>query len=108
MMRQPARFELPPQAATARRLPKPMLPTMLPATTLPRLTALSLPQRRLAADAFRRGVRGCDGGAKFAVQARRRTMPARRLVLALAKAQREVPARVWNCGALLLERRLVR
>jgi len=43
MMRQPARFELPPQAATARRLPKPMLPTMLPATTLPRLTALSLP-----------------------------------------------------------------
>jgi len=57
MMRQPARFELPPQAATARRLPKPMLPTMLPATTLPRLTALSLPQRRLAADAFRRGVR---------------------------------------------------
>jgi hypothetical protein len=79
-----------------------MLPTMLPATTLPRLTA------RLAADAFRRGVRGCDGGAKFAVQARRRTMPARRLVLALAKAQREVPARVWNCGALLLERRLVR
>jgi len=85
-----------------------MLPTMLPATTLPRLTALSLPQRRLAADAFRRGVRGCDGGAKFAVQARRRTMPARRLVLALAKAQREVPARVWNCGALLLERRLVR
>jgi len=67
-----------------------MLPTMLPATTLPRLTALSLPQRRLAADAFRRGVRGCDGGAKFAVQARRRTMPARRLVLALAKAQREV------------------
>jgi hypothetical protein len=71
---------------------------MLPATTLPRLTALSLPQRRLAADAFRRGVRGCDGGAKFAVQARRRTMPARRLVLARQPPQ-EVLAQVSNCGA---------